>query len=150
MGLIHRVEVRPLKSRVDGMATFYTPQASHQTMLVQVAPGTVDNLFVHHFQTDQLLVVRNSMILVALQNRRYHYLYLSDRNPQVVTIPPGIPHGAINLAAEPCILLNALLRHGPSHDRDYRPLEKPFPYDMNRVRSLWQHPQAWTATATAA
>jgi hypothetical protein len=58
MGLINEIEIRPLTSIKGGMAEFYTPQSSHETMLVQIAPKTLDDLFVHRFQTDQLLVVR--------------------------------------------------------------------------------------------
>jgi len=136
MGLIAQVEMHPLDSIASGMAVFYTPQASHETMLVQVPAGAIDDLFVHHFQTDQLLVVKGSFILVTLQNRCYQYFALSDRQPQVVKIPPGIPHGAINLGTEPCLLVNAVLRHGPSHPRDYRPLARPFPYDWQQVHTL--------------
>ncbi len=136
MGLIARVEMRPLDSIASGMATFYTPQASDETMLVHIPAGAIDDLFVHHFQTDQLLVVKGSFILVTLQERRYQYFALSDRQPQVVKIPPGIPHGAINLSPEACLLVNAVLRHGPTHPRDYRPLRKPFPYDWEQVKAL--------------
>lgn len=134
MGLIPGISIRQLESIQGGMSQFYTPQASHETMLVEIAPGTIDELFVHRFQTDQLLVVRGSFILVALQNRHYQYIFLSESNPQVVTIPPGVPHGAINLSNEPCVLVNAVLRHGPLHERDYRPLKPPFPYDLDLVR----------------
>jgi uncharacterized RmlC-like cupin family protein len=130
MGLIREVEVRSLTSIKGGMAEFYTPQASHETMLVQVPAHARDDLFVHHFQTDQILVVRNSFVMVILQNRRYHYIALSEAHPAVVQIPPGIPHGAINLGAEPCVLVNAVLRHGPAHARDYRPMTPPQPYDL--------------------
>lgn len=60
MALVRQVEIRTLDSFQGGMAQFYTPQSSHETMLVEVAPQTVDDLFVHHGQTDQLLVVRGS------------------------------------------------------------------------------------------
>ena len=130
MGLIRTVEVRPLQSLKSGMAEFYTPQSSHETMLVQVPAHARDDLFVHHFQTDQLLVVRHSFVLVVLQNRRYQYIALSERYPAVVQIPPGIPHGAINLSGESCLLVNAVLRHGASHPRDYQPMVPPFPYDL--------------------
>ncbi|MEC4988551.1 MAG: dTDP-4-dehydrorhamnose 3,5-epimerase, partial [Oscillatoria sp. PMC 1068.18] len=79
------------------MTQFYTPQSSHETMLVQIPSQTIDDLFVHRYQTDQLLVVRGSFILVILQNRQYRYIYLSENQPQVVKIPPGVPHSAINL-----------------------------------------------------
>lgn len=136
MGLVKQVEARVLDSIKSGMVEFYTPQASHETMLVQVAPRTVDDLFVHHFQTDQLLVVRGSFVLVVLQNRRYEYIPLSDRQPKLVTIPPGVPHGAINLRDQPCLMVNAVLRHGAPYEKDYRPLPKPFPYDLAKAQTL--------------
>lgn len=131
MSLARRIEVYPLDSIKGGMAQFYTPQTSHETMLVEIPAHTVDDLFVHHFQTDQLLVVRGSFVLVTLQNRCYQYIPLSEHCPTVVKIPPGIPHSAINLSSEPCVLVNAVLRHGPTHERDYRPLKRPFPYDRS-------------------
>jgi len=103
MGLINQVEVRPLESIQGGMAQFYTPQSSHETMLVQIPAATIDDLFVHRFQTDQILVVRGSFVLVVLQNRRYQYIPLSEEQPVVVKIPPFVPHGAINLSAEGCV-----------------------------------------------
>lgn len=135
MGLIQGVSIRQLESIQGGMAQFYTPQSSHETMLVQIPSGTIDELFVHRFQTDQLLVVRGHFILVVLRNRQYQYIPLSERHPQVVTIPPGCPHGAINLSPEPCFLVNAVLRHGPAHERDYRPLRRPFPYDLTVIEA---------------
>jgi uncharacterized RmlC-like cupin family protein len=134
MGLIKGFSIRPLESIQGGMAQFYTPQSSHETMLVQIPAGTVDDLFVHRFQTDQLLVVRGSFFLVILQNRQYQYLFLSEERPQAVTIPPGVPHGAINLNSQPCFLVNAVLRHGPAEEKDYRPLKRPFPYDLAAVQ----------------
>lgn len=135
MGLKHPITIKSLTSFKGGMAEFYTPQSSHETMLVQIPAETVDDLFVHRFQTDQLLVVRGSFVLVVLQNRRYHYIPLSDRCPQVVTIPPGVLHGAINLSATPCLLVNAVLRHGQPHDKDYCPVPRPFPYDLQTVQT---------------
>jgi uncharacterized RmlC-like cupin family protein len=120
------------------MAEFYTPQASDETMLVQVEPFAHDELFVHHFQTDQLLVVRGSFVLVVLQNRQYRYIPLSEQQPAVVRIPPNVPHGAINFSADPCVMVNAVLRHGPACERDYRPLKRPFPYDLDQARQVWQ------------
>lgn len=136
MALIRGVEIQQLASIHSGMAQFYTPQSSHETMLVQIPAGADDNLFVHHFQTDQLLVVRGSFVLVVLQNRKYQYIPLSQDCPQVVTIPPGVPHGAINLSDNPCMVVNAVLRHGPISERDYRPLRQPFPFDLNLAQSV--------------
>ncbi len=135
MSLVSKVEVKPLTSIKNSMAEFYTPQHSDETMLVQVVAGAVDDLFVHHFQTDQLSVVRGSFVLVVLQNRQYKYIALSDRYPAVVTIPPGVPHAAINFSSENCLVVNAVLRHGPAYERDYRPLRRPFPYDLGAAQA---------------
>lgn len=136
MGLVKQIKICPLTSIKGGMAEFYTPQSSHETMLVQIPAATVDDLFVHRFQTDQLLVVKGCFVLVILQNRQYRYIALSDRHPTVVTIPPGVPHGAINLSAHSCVMVNAVLRHGAAHERDYHPLSKPFPYDLTQAIAL--------------
>ena len=136
MGLIHQVDVKRLTSTENGMTQFYTPQTSHETMLVKVEAGVTENLFVHHFQTDQLLAVSGSIVLVILQNRTYQYIHLQATQPQVVTIPPGIPHSSVNLTSNPCLLINAVLRHGEPDERDYRPIKPPFPYDLAHIKQL--------------
>lgn len=136
MSSVRGVEIRLLSAIKGGMTEFYTPQSSHETMLVQIPPNTVDDLFVHKTQTDQLLVVKGSFVLVVLVNRRYQYIPLSDRKPVVVTIPPGVLHGAINLSFEPCVLVNAVLRHRPTVDKDYQPHKPPFPYDIEAARAV--------------
>lgn len=135
MSLSKQVEIRTLTSAKSGMVEFYTPQSSHETMLVQVAAGVIDDIFVHHFQTDQLLVVRGSFVLVILQNRQYRYIPLSEHQPAVVTIPPGVPHGAINFSDEPCVMVNAVLRHGSANERDYRPMKPRIPYNMAAAKA---------------
>ncbi|MEP0912837.1 dTDP-4-dehydrorhamnose 3,5-epimerase [Leptolyngbya sp. FACHB-711] len=135
MSLVRQVKVRRLDAMKSGMVEFYTLQSSHETMLAQIPGRTVDDLFVHHFHTDQLLVVRGEIVLVILSGRQYHYFPLSEAVPQVVTIPPGVPHGSINFSDQPCMFVNAVLRHGKPHERDYRPLRKPFPYDVERAKA---------------
>ncbi|RFP53649.1 MAG: dTDP-4-dehydrorhamnose 3,5-epimerase [Limnothrix sp. CACIAM 69d] len=130
MGLSQTIQVKRLDSMKSGMAEFYTPQSCHETMLVQVPAMARDDLFVHRFQTDQLLVVRGNFVMVVLQNRRYQYIPLSDRVPVVLTIPPGVPHGALNFSQNPCLVVNAVVRHGAAHRLDYRPMKPPFPYDL--------------------
>lgn len=137
MTLIRQFHIRKLESIQGGMFHFYTPQSSHETMLVEIPPQSIDDLFVHHFQTDQLLVVKGSFLLVVLQNRQYHYIHLTEQNHQVVIIPPGIPHSAINLSDETCLLVNAVLRHGNTHPKDYQPVRKPFNYDLEKARNFF-------------
>ena len=129
-----KVEIRYLSSIKNGMAKFYTPQSSHETMLVQIAAGAIDVLFVHHFQTDQLLVVRGSFVLVVLSDLQYQYIPLSEYRPAVVTIPPNVPHAAIHLSDQPCVMVNAVLRHGAPYDKDYQPRRRPFPFDIDEAR----------------
>ncbi|MBZ8180429.1 dTDP-4-dehydrorhamnose 3,5-epimerase [Oscillatoria salina IIICB1] len=137
MGLSKKIAITPLESIQGGMTQFYTPQSSHETMLVQIPGNTIDDLFVHRYQTDQLLVVRGSFILVILQNRQYEYIYLSENRPQVVKIPPGVPHSAINLNPENCFLVNAVLRHGTPYAKDYQPITPPFPYDLALAEKIF-------------
>ncbi|MBW4506632.1 MAG: dTDP-4-dehydrorhamnose 3,5-epimerase [Scytonematopsis contorta HA4267-MV1] len=129
------VEVRELESIKGGMAQFFTPQASHETMLVQIPAGAEDDLFVHKSQTDQLLVVKGRFVLVILVDKKYQYIPLSEDKPAVVTIPPGVLHGAINFSDKPCVVVNAVLRHRPVQENDYVPRGKPFPYDLNAARA---------------
>jgi len=130
------IEIRQLTATKGGMTDFYTPQSSDETILVQIPPNTVEDLFVHKAQTDQLLVVKGRFVLVTLINRQYEYLVLSDRQHIVVTIPPGVLHGAVNLDPEPCVVINAVLRHGAANARDYIPRQRPFPYDLVTAQRL--------------
>jgi dTDP-4-dehydrorhamnose 3,5-epimerase-like enzyme len=136
MSSVRGIEIYPLASIKGGMAEFYTPQSSHETMLVQIPPKIIDDLFVHKSQTDQLLVVKGRFILVTLINRQYQYIPLSEHKPVVVKILPGVMHGAINLDPEPCVLVNAVLRHRPVHARDYIPQKRPFPYDIAAAQKM--------------
>jgi hypothetical protein len=136
MSLSQGVEIHLLTSVKAGMIKFYTPQASHETMLVQIAPQTIDDLFVHKYQTDQLMVVRGSFVLVVLHNGKYQYIALSEFEPKVVTIPPLVPHSVIQLNDEPCTVINAVIRHGKPHPLDYRSIAAPFPYDLTLAKHL--------------
>jgi mannose-6-phosphate isomerase-like protein (cupin superfamily) len=133
MSLSKGVEIHQLTSVKAGMIQFYTPQSSNETMLVQIPPNTIDDMFVHKYQTDQLMVVRGNFILVVLHDGKYQYIPLSDAEPQVVTIPQMVPHSAINIGNEPCMIINAVIRHGESHPADYRPIKAPFPYDLSQI-----------------
>ena len=137
MGLISQVECTNLTHVEEGGIHFFTPQSSNETVLVEIPPYTIDELFCHQFQTDQLFVVRGSVVLAYLQNHQYDYILMTQAFPLLVKIPPGIPHAAINLGPEACWVVNALIRHGPPFARDYQPIKRPFPYDLARVQKLF-------------
>ena len=139
MGLIKGVTLKAIESVQGGMAEFYTPQSSDETTIVKIPAKAEDDLFVHKQQTDQLLVVKGSFILVVLYNKQYQYIPLSEKIPQVAIIPPGILHGAINFEDRDCLLVNALLRHGEPNAKDYQPIGRPFPYDLDRARLSLQN-----------
>ncbi|MEM6613045.1 MAG: dTDP-4-dehydrorhamnose 3,5-epimerase [Cyanobacteria bacterium P01_C01_bin.72] len=134
MGLIKGVSIKEIESIQGGMSEFYTPQSSDETMVVKVPANSIDDLFVHKQQTDQLLVVKGSFVLVVLYNRVYQYIPLTEEKPQVVTIPRGILHGSINFSDRDCLLVNAVLRHGKPSPKDYQPMRKPFPYDLVQAK----------------
>ncbi len=147
MGLTKTIEINPLSciQPAQGIeicpidcpgVTEYRVPSSHETNLVYVAPGTIEDLFVHHYQTDQLLVVKGKLVLAVLLNGRYQYIVMSDRHPQVVKIPPGVPHGGLNLGEEPGIAINSVIRHGPAFAKDYQPMPQRIPYDLAYIRML--------------
>lgn len=139
MGLVPGVTIKTIESIQGGMAEFYAPQSSDETMVVKVPANSIDDLFVHKHQTDQLLVVRGSFVLIVLYDRAYQYIPLSEDIPQVVTIPRGVLHGSINLSDQDCLLVNAVLRHGEPTARDYQPVTRPFPYDLEQAKLSLQN-----------
>lgn len=130
------IEIRKLESMTAGMVQFYAPTSSNETMLAHIPGQTIDDMFVHRYQTDQLLVVRGEFVLITLQNRQYQYTFLSEKEPTIITIPPGVLHGAINFSEEPCLIVNAVLRHGETHEKDYRPMKPPLPYNIEWAKKL--------------
>jgi dTDP-4-dehydrorhamnose 3,5-epimerase-like enzyme len=135
MNTARGIEIRRMESMKGGMVEFFTAQTSDETMLVQIPPNTIDDLFVHKSQTDQLLVVKGSFVLVSLVNKQYQYIPLNEDHPVVVIIPPGVLHGAINLSSEPSVVVNAVLRHRPTQERDYIPRPRPYPYDLEVAKA---------------
>ncbi|MEL7010802.1 MAG: dTDP-4-dehydrorhamnose 3,5-epimerase, partial [Cyanobacteria bacterium J06588_4] len=41
-----------------------------------------------------------------------------------------------------CLLVNAVLRHGEPSPKDYQPMKKPFPYDLDQARINWERATA--------
>ena len=50
-----------------------------------------------------------------------------------MTIPLNVPHSAINLSDKPCVMVNAVLRHGAPYLKDYQPRRHPFSYDLQQI-----------------
>jgi hypothetical protein len=139
MSNIRGIGIRYLESMKGGMTSFFTPQTSDETILVQIPGNTEEDLFVHKSHTDQLLVAKGRFVLVTLINKQYQYIPLSEEYRAVVTIPPGVLHGAINIDSEPCVVVNAVLRHREPQELDYVARKKPFPYDLEAVQAAWSN-----------
>lgn len=139
MSNIRGIGIRYLESMKGGMTSFFTPQTSDETILVQIPGNIEEDLFVHKSHTDQLLVAKGRFVLVTLINKQYQYIPLSEEYPAVVTIPPGVLHGAINIDSEPCVVVNAVLRHREPQELDYVARKKPFPYDLEAVQAAWSN-----------
>jgi hypothetical protein len=131
--LSRTVELVPVQRTLHGDALFSAPRTSDETLIAEIARGDAFELFCHRFQTDQLLVLRGAIDLVVLQNRQLRRIPLREDEATWVCIPPGVPHGAINRGRIPALLVNAVLRHGPTDPRDYEPHPVP-----PRFRSQWR------------
>lgn len=133
MALSRTVQLLPVERSLHGDNLFSAPRTSDETLIAEIGSGDAFELFCHRFQTDQLLVLRGAIDLVVLQNRQLRRIPLREDEATWVCIPPGVPHGAINRGRIPALLVNAVLRHGPSDPRDYRPLPVPA-----GLRSQWR------------
>jgi uncharacterized RmlC-like cupin family protein len=120
MALSRSVEILHSPGASAGLAFLREPLSSDETQIAEVATCTRAELFCHRHQTDQLMVLRGGIDLIVLQNRRLRRITLREDEPTWVRIPPGVPHGAINRGTAPAIVVNAVLRHRPSDQRDYQ------------------------------
>jgi dTDP-4-dehydrorhamnose 3,5-epimerase len=95
-----------------------------QVYLSVVYPGVVKGWHYHNVQTDHFVIVKG-MAKVVLYDRRDRSptrgevaeFHLGERNPTLVTIPPGVLHGMKGVGNEPAYLVNV-----PTEPYDY---EKP-------------------------
>jgi hypothetical protein len=125
MALRRHVEILPCEGAMTGATLFSAPLLSDETLIAEVGSSSGGELFCHRHQTDQLMVLRGSIDLIVLQDRRLRRITLREDEATWVRIPPGVPHGAINRGPRPALLVNAVLRHGPSDPRDYQPRPVP-------------------------
>ncbi|MFM9109315.1 MAG: cupin domain-containing protein [Prochlorococcaceae cyanobacterium] len=119
------VDILPCRGAMAGATHFSAPQPSDETLIAEVTPGSPRELFCHRNQTDQLMVLRGAIDLVVLEAGKLRRIRLREDEAAWVRIPPGVPHGAINRGRQPAVVVNAVLRHGPAHPRDYQPRPVP-------------------------
>jgi hypothetical protein len=119
------ITVLPRQVSQSGTLLVSTPLPSDETQIAEVCSRTGGELFCHRRQTDQLMVLRGAIDLIVLQAGILRRITLREDEGTWVRIPPGVPHGAINRGRQPAVVVNAVLRHGPSDPRDYRPRPVP-------------------------
>ncbi|HSF76194.1 MAG TPA: hypothetical protein VLA84_20520 [Microcoleus sp.] len=73
------------------------------------------------------------------EGQEHHHFLLTQHQMLPIEIPPGIPHAVINFSSDHCLVLNAIIRHGSPHPKNYQPIKKPFPFDLERVNELLQN-----------
>lgn len=140
MGLVNRVEYILLEKFSEEGLYRFASLPSDETVLYEIPPFNKDDgLFCHRGQTDRLFVARGTMILVCLCDRQEEYVVMSEKKPLLVKIPPRIPHAVMNPTAESCLYLNAVVHHSSPHPRDYQPIQKPYPFDSDRIQKLLQN-----------
>jgi mannose-6-phosphate isomerase-like protein (cupin superfamily) len=120
MGFSPRVEILPITRSHSGTTSFLSQQESDETQVAEIGTERQLLLFCHRRQTDQLMVLRGAVDLVVLENGQLRCITLREDESQLVRIPPGVPHGAINRGPMHAVMVNAVLRHGPSDPTEHR------------------------------
>lgn len=110
-----------------------------QAYLTVAYPGVVKGWHYHKEQTDIFIPVKGMLKLVLYDNREnspsygeINEFYIGERNPMLVTIPPGLVHAFKAIGTEPAYLINV-----PTAPYNYRepdefripPYDPSIPYD---------------------
>jgi dTDP-4-dehydrorhamnose 3,5-epimerase len=117
-------------------------EAFGQVYLSAVYPGVVKGWHYHKVQRDNLCVVKGMAKLVLFDNRdksptsgEIMELFIGEKNPVLVSIPPGVLHGMKGIGTEPALFVNV-----PTEPYDYNkpdehrldPHSGQIPYDWSR------------------
>ena len=115
MSQIGQVTIHSLSLKNSDRFQLCELSQSDNTMLLEIGAGVVEDLCIHHYQTNRILAVTGRLVMVVLQNKQYDYISLGVNSPDILTIPSGIPYGFINLDSTPCWAINDAVCHGPEH-----------------------------------
>ena len=113
-----------------------------QVYLSVVYPGVVKGWHYHEIQTDNMAIVKG-MAKVVLYDMREDSptkgeimeLFMGDRNPMLVSIPPGVCHGMKGIGTEPAFMINIPTEvYNYDSPDEYRipPHGSEIPYDWSR------------------
>jgi dTDP-4-dehydrorhamnose 3,5-epimerase len=150
MKLIEGVVVKPLKVIADERGYLMEMMRSDDPFFrkfgqsyVSVAyPGVVKGWHYHKIQTDHFVIVKGMMKVVLYDDREgsptrgeVNEFFLGERNPVLVSIPPGVWHGMKGIGTEPAMLVNTPTEaYNYKQPDEYRvdPHQNDIPYDWAR------------------
>lgn len=111
-----------------------------QAYITETKPGIVKAWYRHTKQTDQISLIRGSVLLVIYDTREnspdfclLKEFYITEKEPKLVQIPPGVWHGFMARSSEPALLLH--LNTVPWNP-DFPDEERISPYD-HTIPYLW-------------
>ena len=150
MQLIHGVHVKPLRVIADERGyvmemlrcddPFY--QRFGQSYVSVAYPGVVKGWHYHKVQTDHFVIVKGMMKVVLYDRREdsptkgmVNEFFMGEKNPILVTIPPGVLHGMKGIGTEPAMLVNVPTepyRHDQPDEFRVDPHVNDIPYKWDR------------------
>jgi len=150
MKLIQGVNVKPLKVIADErgylmeMMRADDPffQKFGQSYVSVAYPGVVKGWHFHKVQTDHFVIVKGMMKVVLYDQREgsptkglINEFFMGEKNPILVTIPPGVVHGMKGIGNEPAMLVNVpteMYKYNEPDEFRMDPHTKDIPYDWDR------------------
>jgi dTDP-4-dehydrorhamnose 3,5-epimerase len=150
MKLIQGVNVKPLKVIADErgylmeMMRADDPffQRFGQSYVSVAYPGVVKGWHFHKVQTDHFVIVKGMMKVVLYDQREgsptkglINEFFMGEKNPILVTIPPGVVHGMKGIGTEPAMLVNVpteMYKYDQPDEYRMDPHTKDIPYDWDR------------------
>jgi dTDP-4-dehydrorhamnose 3,5-epimerase len=150
MQLIHGIHVKPLKVIADERGYLMEMLRSDDPFFqgfgqayVSVAyPGVVKGWHFHKVQTDHFVIVKGMMKVVLYDQREgspthglINEFFMGEKNPILVTIPPGVVHGMKGIGTEPAMLVNVpteVYRYDKPDEYRIDPHKNDIPYDWDR------------------
>ena len=150
MQLIHGIHVKPLKVIADERGYLMEMLRSDDPFFqgfgqayVSVAyPGVVKGWHFHKVQTDHFVIVKGMMKVVLYDQREgspthglINEFFMGEKNPILVTIPPGVVHGMKGIGTEPAMLVNVpteVYRYDKPDEYRIDPHKNDIPYNWDR------------------
>ncbi|MFS1512933.1 dTDP-4-dehydrorhamnose 3,5-epimerase family protein [Chengkuizengella sp. SCS-71B] len=113
-----------------------------QAYITATNPGVIKAWYRHRKQIDQITLIRGELLLVLYDTRensisfnQIKEIYIVEKDPLLVQIPPGVWHGFKTLSNDPAILLhmNNIAYDFENKDEDrLLPNDKTIPYKWER------------------